>query len=333
MRTALTIKATENYVAEPCRAYKIISPKMTLWRSHRRIPLALGVGNFYGARMNVSSELKRLTASLKAAGHEEAVAEAETLLAHALSCRRLEVYLHGERKLTPAQAAGLAAQVQRLIAGEPLQYVLGVVEFCGRPFQCDPRALIPRPETELLVEKALEFSKIWKQPTPRICDLGTGTGCIAITLALERPHSRIFAVDISAAALALAHANAERHGVADRIEFREADLLAPFAAHSLDLIISNPPYVSTAEWMELAPPIRDHEPRCALDGGPEGLDVIQKLISQAAEKLLPNGFLALEIGEDQGRRVADLLRINGFMNVAVHKDFAGWDRVVTGSVP
>lgn len=279
--------------------------------------------------MDVSNELRRLKGLLVASGHDEASAEAESLLAHTLHCRRLEVYLHGERKLSPEQLDTLAGQARHLIAGEPLQYVLGEVEFYGRVFQCDPRALIPRPETEMLVEAVLRFSRIWKLPQPRVADLGTGTGCIAITLALARPQADICAVDISADALALARANAERHGVADHMEFRQADLLAGFAEQSLDLIVSNPPYVSTAEWSELPAPIRDHEPRQALDGGSDGFDVIRKLVSQAATKLTSIGALALEIGEDQGQRVSDLLRAVGFVNVFVHKDFAGWDRIVT----
>ncbi|TAN37452.1 MAG: peptide chain release factor N(5)-glutamine methyltransferase [Verrucomicrobia bacterium] len=298
--------------------------------ARRRIALALTARNSYGARMDVSGELKRLTAQLKAAGRDEAVAEAESLLAHTLGCRRLAVYLHGERQLTAEQLSTLKIRTQRLLAGEPLQYVLGEVEFCGRIFACDKRALIPRPETELLVEVALGFSKAWKKKTPKVPDLGTGTGCLAITLALERPHAQIFAVDVSADALALARANAARHGVADKIKFVQADLLAPFADASLDLIVSNPPYVPTAEWGDLPRHIRDFEPRVALDAGPDGLDVLRRLIAQAAAKLALGGALALEIGEDQGRRVAGLLHASGFRNVVVHKDFAGWDRVVTG---
>ena len=280
--------------------------------------------------MDVSGELKRLIAQLKAAGRDEAGVEAESLLAHALQCRRLDVYLHGERHLTPDQVAQLKIQAQRLQTNEPLQYVLGEVEFCGRTFACDKRALIPRPETELLVELALGFSKAWKKKSFKVPDLGTGTGCIAITLALERPQAQIFAVDISPDALALARDNAAQHGVAERIKFVQADLLTPFADHSLDMIVSNPPYVPTAEWGELPRHIRDFEPRSALDAGPDGLNVIRRIIVQAAEKLALGGALALEIGEDQGWRVADLLRGAGFRNVTAHKDFAGWDRVVTG---
>ena len=280
--------------------------------------------------MDVSGELKRLLAQLKAAGRDEAGAEAESLLAHALQCRRLDVYLHGERHLTPDQVAQLKIQAQRLQTNEPLQYVLGEVEFCGRTFACDKRALIPRPETELLVELALDFSKAWKKKTPKIPDLGTGTGCIAITLALERPQAHIFAVDISPDALVLARDNAVRHGIAERIEFVQADLLAPFADRSLDLIVSNPPYVPMAEWDELPRHIRDFEPRGALDAGADGLDVIRRIIVQAAEKLALGGALALEIAEDQGQRVTDSMCTAGLRNVTVHKDFAGWDRVVTG---
>jgi release factor glutamine methyltransferase len=279
--------------------------------------------------MDVSGELKLLAALLKAAGHDEATAEAETLLARALGCRRLEIYLHGERQLRPDQLARLRVQAQRLQGAEPLQYVLGEVEFCGHVFACDARALVPRPETELLVEAAFGFTRVWNQPQPLVADLGTGTGCIAITFALEQPRAKIFAVDSSAGALGLARENAVRHGVAANIEFVQADLLAPFGAGGLDLIVSNPPYVPTEEWELLPRHIRDFEPRNALDAGPDGLDVLRRLVKQAAEKLAPGGALALEIGEDQGRRVANLLRAAGLVHVAVKKDFAGWDRVVT----
>lgn len=297
----------------------------------RRIALALAPQNFYGAPMDASSELKQLMAQLEAAGRDEAGAEAESLLACALRCRRLDVYLHGERKLTPLQLATLNAQTQRLLTGEPLQYVLGEVEFCGRVFQCDARALIPRPETELLVAIALGFSRVWKKEQPLVADLGSGAGCIAITLALERSNARIFAVDVSAKALALTRTNAERHNVADKIEFVRADLLSSFADGVLDLIVSNPPYVPTAEWVDLPRHIRDFEPRRALDAGLDGLDVVRRLIAQAAKKLALGGVLALEIGEDQSRRVAGLLAAAGFGRIIVQKDFAGWDRVVTGS--
>lgn len=280
--------------------------------------------------MDVSGELKRLTALLKTAGHDEAMAEAESLLAHALGCRRLEIYLHGERPLLPEQLALLQAQAQRLQSDEPLQYVLGEVEFCGHAFACDARALIPRPETELLVEAALGFAKVWARQQPQVVDIGTGTGCIALTLALAQPRAKIFAVDISPAALTLAQQNAARHGVAHRIDFVQADLLASFGAGEVDLVVSNPPYVPTAEWGSLPRPIRDFEPRNALDAGADGLDVLRRLVAQAVEKLAPGGALALEIGEDQGPRVAELLRAAGMRHVAVKKDFAGWDRIVTG---
>ena len=280
--------------------------------------------------MDVSRELKRLAALLRAAGHDEATAEAESLLAHALGCRRLEIYMQGGRPLLSEQLALLQTQTQRLQSDEPLQYVLGEVEFCGRVFVCDARALIPRPETELLVEAALGCAKVWARKQPKVADIGTGTGCIALTLALAQPRAKIFAVDISPAALALARQNARRHEVADRIEFVQADLLAPFGAGELDLVVSNPPYVPTAEWGALPRPIRDFEPRNALDAGADGLEVLRRLVAQAIDKLAPGGALALEIGEDQGPRVAGLLRSAGFVNVAVKKDFAGWDRIVTG---
>ncbi|MCX6998668.1 MAG: peptide chain release factor N(5)-glutamine methyltransferase [Kiritimatiellaeota bacterium] len=233
-----------------------------------------GAALFYGAGMDSGAELKRLAARLQAAGVDEAQTKAEVLLAHALGCRRLEVYTHPERRLTPVLVEQLRAQSRRLAAGEPLQYVLGAAEFYGRSFKTDPRALIPRPETELLVETALGLPLVWKRAAPRVADAGAGTGCLAITLALERPGAHIFAVDISADALALARENAQRHGVSARIAFMRGDGLAAFAPASLDLVVSNPPYVPTEEWNALPRDIRDHEPRVALDGGADGLAVL-----------------------------------------------------------
>ena len=280
--------------------------------------------------MDSGAALKRLTARLRAARVDEAQTKAEWLLAHALGCRRLEVYTHPERPLTPEAVAQLRAQSRRLAAGEPLQYVLGATDFFGRRFITDPRALIPRPETELLVETALGLPMLWTRETPRVADVGTGTGCVAITLAWERPDARLWAVDVSADALALARANAQRHGVEARIEWVHGDGLSTFAPASLDLVVSNPPYVPTAEWSALPRDIRDYEPRVALDGGADGLAVLARLVAQAADKLAPAGWLALEIGEDQGRRVNDLMNRAGFVNIAVRKDLAGWDRVVVG---
>jgi len=283
--------------------------------------------------MDSGTALRQLAARLKTAGMDEAQTKAEWLLAHVLGGGRLDVYTHPERSLTPDQAARLRQLGRRLAAGEPLQYVLHTAEFFGRSFQTDGRALIPRPETELLFTAALDAPCLTgerRRSAPRVADVGTGTGCLAISLALERPEARIWAVDVSADALALARENAQRHGVTARIEFVQGGLLDPIAPASLDLVVSNPPYVPTAEWRELPRDIRDHEPRAALDGGADGLAVLAPLIVQAADKLAPGGWLVLEIGEDQGRRVRDLMKRAGFVSMKVRQDLAGWDRVVVG---
>ncbi len=278
---------------------------------------------------HIGELLRDTAARLEGGGLEEARLKTEHLLSDLLGCRRLELALRASDTLGIVPLREFTRRTRRLEAGEPVQYILGTTDFLGRTFKTDSRALIPRPETELLVEQALaEVAR-----APAAADVGTGSGCIVISLALARPEGRYLATDISAAALELARENAQALGAADRIRFVRADGLNGVPAASLDLVVSNPPYVSTAEWEQLPRDIRDREPRAALDGGADGLAVIRRLLPAARAALRPGGALLMEIGEDQAERVLSLARSAGFADPAVRKDLAGHDRIFRGIRP
>ena len=277
--------------------------------------------------------VSRLAARLAAAGIEESQLKAEWAAAHVLGCPRLALRLETERVMAPSSAERLAALGDRLALGEPLQYVLGVCEFHGREFQVDRRALIPRPETEELVELALNVSKGWNVAEGAVADVGTGSGCIAVTMTLDRPGLRVYATDPSAEALALARENAARHGVEARITFLRGFGLIPLATTMLDLVISNPPYIASSALADLPHDVRDYEPHQALDGGPDGLGVIAQVIREAADRLRPGGMILLEIGEDQEARVVSLLAAAGFRGATVRRDVAGHPRFAMGTQP
>lgn len=251
--------------------------------------------------------------------------EAEVLLAHLLGRTRVALLAHPEIPLTETRLRRYFALVDRRAEGEPLPYLTGEIEFFGLPFTVTPEVLIPRPETEQLVDLALRWMK--SHPVQEVVDVGTGSGCIAVALAVRAPDVRIYATDLSVAALEVARTNAERHGVARRITFLHGDLLAPLLG-PVDLIVSNPPYVANREWETLPPSVRQ-EPREALLAGPEGLDVLRRLLSQAGEALRPDGLLLVEIGEHQGAAVQALARRTfPEAEVQVLPDLAGKDRVL-----
>ena len=259
-------------------------------------------------------------------GVENPRLNAEHLLAHALGLKRMELYLQFDRPLTEAERAPLRDLVKRRGAREPLQHVLGTAEFHGRTFACDKRALVPRPETEQLVELALELAKAHAAPT--LLDIGTGSGVIALTLALEIPSATIHATDLSPDALALAAENAARHAITGRVTFHQADLLPPGAA-KFDLIIANLPYIPADEIAALSPEVR-HDPHAALDGGPDGLDLIRRLIDTAPDRLAPGGALLLEIGAGQADAVNALLSARKFRDISVRPDYQNIPRFAVG---
>lgn len=251
---------------------------------------------------------------------------AEHLLAHALGLKRMELYLQFDRPLGEAERAPLRDMVKRRGAREPLQHILGTVEFHGRAFACDKRALIPRPETEQLVEIALEFAR--PKNSPAILDIGTGSGVIALTLALELPAASIHATDLSPEALALAGENAARHNIADRVHFSQADLL-PSETSRFDLIIANLPYIPRSEIHKLSQEVR-HDPISALDGGNDGLDLIRRLIEAAPSSLAPGAPILLEIGRGQADSVAALLAERKFRDISVRPDYQNIPRFAVG---
>ena len=277
----------------------------------------------------VAEVLKAGADYLAKQGVDQPRAACEVLLGRLLGCRRLDVHTRHDEVLGEKHLEAMRRGIKRVAAGEPVQYVTGETEFKGRVFKVDKRALIPRPETELLVDEVLTCEALWKKPQPAVMDWGTGSGCIAISLALERPKGLYLALDASADAVALARENAAAHGVAERIGFADADVSELVEPESFDAIVANLPYIPTADWQRLPAHIRNHEPRQALDGGPRGLSVIESVAHDASMVLRAGGRFFLEIGHQQGPAVKSLLAETGFSDVQVKKDLAGHDRIVT----
>jgi release factor glutamine methyltransferase len=269
--------------------------------------------------------------------------DAELLLAHILRRDRAWLLAEGQQSLTADQAAAFRALIARRAALEPVAYIVGHKEFYGLDFLVDRRVLVPRPETELLVDLALDIGRRKTKDERRkresdtlrpssfvlrplsIADIGTGSGCIAIALAIHLPGALVTAVDISPGALEVARLNAERHGVAERVRVVQGDLLAPLD-QPVDLVVSNPPYTILSAIDE---GVRRHEPRAALDGGPDGYDLYRRLLQQLPAKLRPGGTALLEIGATQGAKVTDLARRSfPSARISIHHDLAGLDRVV-----
>jgi release factor glutamine methyltransferase len=256
--------------------------------------------------------------------------DAAALLLHALGVSRAELLANPDRALTPAQQSAFEAHIRRRLANEPIQYILGEQEFYGLTLRVTAAVLIPRPETEHLVEAVL--AELDPSHPLRILDVGTGSGAIAIALATHLPHAHITAVDISAEAHEVAAANAATHGSSARIRFLQSDLLTALApTEAFDAIVSNPPYVPTTDRSTLHPQVRDHEPAAALFAGHDGLDLYRRLIPQARAALKPNGLLALEIGHGQRDAIAALL--NGWDELHFVDDLQQIPRVVLARKP
>lgn len=262
-------------------------------------------------------------------GLEQPRSDAEVLLAHALSLRRVDLYLRYDQPLRPEELARYRALIQRRAAREPTQYITGRQEFWSLELEVNPSVLIPRPETERLVELALEA---FGTDPIRVLDVGTGSGAIAIALAKERPQWTIVACDISWDALQTARRNAERHGVSNRIALTMSHLTTAFrpTPPPFHLICTNPPYVGDAQWNDLAPEIRHHEPAQALrGGGPEGILIPQKLLEEAVPLLVPGGVLLMEFGMGQERLLAPAAHaLPGVDTVEVLRDYSNIARVL-----
>ena len=280
---------------------------------------------------------------LKGKGSLSARLDAELLLADTLRLERIDLYTQHERPLTPQEVASYRALVARRANREPVAYIRGRVHFRHLSLEVRPGVLIPRPETEELVDLALAtlrrrppWGDLPDRPAPleipTIADVGTGSGAIALSLAQEAG-VRVLAVDDSAEALAVAAENARSLGLDGRVTLRQGDLLAGIADAALHMVVSNPPYVRSGDIASLAPDIRLFEPVAALDGGPDGLDVYRRLVPDAARALRPGGTLLLEVGEDQAGAVSDLAVAAGFVHVSVHKDLSRKDRMVEATLP
>ena len=271
----------------------------------------------------------------RARGMENPRLEAELMLAHALAIERMRVIVEPERPLAPDELARYRDFIRRRRKGEPVAYIRGQKEFYGRVFQVDARVIVPRPDTETLVETALRRTAQAKVGG-RYLDLCTGSGCVAITLARERMTCQVFGVDLSNDALAVARQNSVRLGATTQVAWLGGDLFASLPDNCrgrFDLITANPPYIPLGELDALAPDIRDFEPRLALVGGADGLDVTRRIIAEAPRWLRPGGALAIEIGTEQASEVARLFGEAGLGATVVDKDYGARDRVVSGVVP
>lgn len=271
--------------------------------------------------MTVLEVLQATTVYFKKHNVENARLNAEHLLARVLRRKRIELYLEFERELTETELAPLRDLVKRRSEGEPLQHLLGTVEFCGLTFLCDNRAMIPRRETEQLVE--LVQSAI-RNPRSAILDVGTGSGVIALSLAAEFPEAKILAVDISDDALALAQENAARLNLSARVRFLKSDLLEN-VERAFDLIVANLPYISTQDRHTLSPEVL-HDPEIGLFAGVRGDELVRELIDQAPSRLQPGGMLALEIGLGQGEELLSALAEKNYRDICSKDDYNGVTR-------
>jgi release factor glutamine methyltransferase len=278
--------------------------------------------------------LRWSTNTLKEYQIENPRLNAELLLAQSLNVSREGLYVRLRQELQESEKGALEKLIQRRISGEPLQYILGHQEFWSINLKVDPRVLIPRPETELLVEQSLSIlSEKMCEQNPSVLEIGTGSGAVAIALAKEVKQIFLVATDISRDALNLAKENAQSAGVQDRIEFVNGDLFGPFHCskerRAFDLIVSNPPYIIRSGIGSLAKEVRDYEPIIALNGGEDGLEFCRRLIAQATSSLRDEGWLLLEVGQGQAERVAEQIQKSGtFLGPRILPDLAGIERVV-----
>lgn len=264
---------------------------------------------------------------------ERARLDAEGLLLHWLHIEgenrnRAWLHIHASDSADVAALPVLESLVSRRVAGEPMQYILGECDFFGLPFIVTPDVLIPRPETEHLVEEVIRLARSFPQDRRlEIADIGTGSGAIAVALAVALPHAHVVATDLSRNALTIAERNAERNGVAERVEFIEGDLLSPLAERRFSIIVSNPPYVPLDDRDSLSVEVRDYEPHGALFAGSDGLDVYRRLIPAARNSLVADGWLVLEIGCGQQSALEAMLVSEGYHSVAFAEDYQGIPRV------
>lgn len=286
--------------------------------------------------MTLEEWVKKGETQLRLGPHpERARRDAELLLQHLLRRERAALLARWKERLSSDEASIYVRLIHRRFLGEPIQYILGETEFYGLPFSVSPDVLIPRPETEHLVEKAIELASRFAAPriAPRIADIGTGSGAIAVALANALPASHVTAIDISPGAIDIAKKNAERNRVAERIRFLQGDLLEPAAGEQFEMIVSNPPYVSADDRDSLAVEVRDHEPAVALFAGEDGLEVIRRLIPSAFAALVPGGVLLIEIGYGQWPSLCELMADAGFTQIESVSDLQQIPRVACAEKP
>ncbi len=276
---------------------------------------------------SVAGELDRATSFLAARGVENARLEAEVLLADVLGFDRACLFAEPRRALGDGEQRSFEALLGRRGRREPLQHVRGRQEFFSREFLVDGRVLVPRPETEILVETVL--CQVRGRSSLTILDIGCGSGAIGLTLALELPWAAVFASDVSSDAVEVARENARRLRLEGRVDVRCGDLFRPYTGWRFDIVVSNPPYVASGELERLAPEVRDHEPRLALNGGPDGLGFYRRLAVEADGVLGDDGTLVVEIGEGQGSAVSAIFSAARLRVVAVQRDLGGIERVLT----
>lgn len=287
------------------------------------------------AAPTVPTLLREGMAVLQASGPAAARREAEWLLAGVLGVGRFDVYLEPARELSTDEARRYLALLRRRAAGEPLQHLLGFEEFYGLRVAVSPAVLIPRPETEGLVQWAIEILGAKAKADALVADVGTGSGAIACALAARVPGLRVLALDCSPAALAVAADNVRAHGLEERVQLAVGDLLAPLSERDVrvDLVVANVPYLPSALIRSLPDEVAAWEPRLALDGGPDGMALIRRLVGGVAGVLGPGGSLLMEIGEEQAGQVASLMAAEGFVGIRSRRDLNGVERYIGGQWP
>jgi release factor glutamine methyltransferase len=272
--------------------------------------------------------IKRSTDFLAKKGVESPRLHVELLLAHLLKLPRMKLYLNFERKLADTELEQFRELVKRRGTREPLQHIVGSTSFCGLDIRVTRDVLVPRPETEMLAERGWKFLQTLTDEHPTALDFGTGSGCLAIAMAVNFPRCNIHAVDLSSAALNIARANAETHQVHSRISFHESDAFAALPQNlRFHLIVANPPYIPRAEIESLDPEVRDHDPRAALEGGDDGLDFYRVLSNQGAHWLKPHGRIMMEFGDGQAEPIRKLFEEQQWQVEAIEKDYSGRERI------
>jgi len=275
--------------------------------------------------------IQRTSEFLKRKGVDSPRLQAELLLAHVLRLPRMQLYLNFEKSIALQELDQFREFVRRRGMREPLQHILGSVSFCGYEIVVDRHVLVPRPETELLAECGWQFLNECireRGQSVNVLDYGTGSGCLAIALASKCPHAKVHAVDISGQALEVARQNATKNHVADRVHFHLADGMTALLDLRFQLIISNPPYIPTAQIELLEPEVRDYDPRTALDGGPDGLHHYRRLAAESADRLEPEGRIMLELGENQAQAVRDLFQAQNWIVERIAEDYTQRPRIM-----